>query len=143
MHVTFEPEDGDRQEWDFSPGRIRASEAVLIEKRFGGNWDEFQAGVQSGNMAARRVMLWHLLRQQHAMLRFEDVPDFFADELVVQFSSKELMGLRESLAKAHLPEDKRELMLTGLDLELTSAMEREGALAEGKAPSPTSPTNGG
>lgn len=139
MHITYTPEDGDRQEWDFDPGRVRASAAEIIERRFGGTWDEFQAGVQGGNIRARRAMLWHLMVQQHASLRLEDVPDFYADELVVQFSVKELTAIRDRLGKANLPADKREQAMAAIDVEMTEAMERE----EGKAPSATSPGTGG
>lgn len=145
MHVTFAPEDGDRQEWNFKPGRVRASEAQVIEKQFGGNWDEFAMGVQSGNIKARRVMLWHLLRLEHPMLRFQDVPDFFADELLVEFTVEELAPMRDRLQKATLPEDQRDQVLAALDLAMSEAMEREATNAElvGKAPSPTPPTSGG
>lgn len=144
MHVTYAPEDGDRQEWNFKPGRVRASEAQVLERQFGENWDNFAAGVQSGNMRARGVLLWHLLRRDHPMLKFVDVPDFYADELKVEFSVDELVPLREKLQKATLPEGQLEKMLAALDLELSEAMEREAAQAEvGKAPSPMPKTDGG
>lgn len=143
MYVTYAPEDGSPpREWDFDPGRIRASEAEVLERQFGGNWDEFQLGVQAGNMRARRVMLWHLIRRDHPTLRFDDAPDFFADELKVQFTSKELEPIRERLAKANMPAAQREQALTAVDLELTEAMAREER-AGGKALSEISPTAGG
>src|SRR5882757_2249763 len=100
MYVVYAPEnpaDGDRHEWSFSPGRVRADEAELLEKEFGGTWDEFQAGVQQGSMKARRVMLWHLLRLTHPGMNFRDVPNFISDELTVEYSVKELTKLREGV----------------------------------------------
>lgn len=139
MHITYKPEDGDPQEWDFDPGRVRSSQAEMIERRFAGNWDTWAAGVQAGNMKARRVLLWYLTSLQHPGLRFEDTPDFFADELVVEYSVKEITEVRERILKANLDEDRREMTLTALDIEMTKAMERES----GKAISPTSATTGG
>ena len=148
MHVIYKPErpeDGDRQEWDFQPGRVRASQAEVLERLFGGTWDEFQIGVQQGKMRARRVMLWYLLQLTHATLRFEDVPDFYSDELEVSYSVKELTALRDGILKANMPADRRDAIVTAIDNQMVEAMEREGASADlGKAPpSPTSSTDGG
>lgn len=138
MFVTYKPEDpadGDCQEWTFTPGRIRASEAQILEREFGENWDNFAAGVQSGNMKARRVLLWHLLRRAHPLMKFADVPDFFTSELTVEFEVSELAPLLEKIAKATLPDAQKEQTVAALELAMSEAMEREGALAEepGKA----------
>jgi len=135
MHISYTPppEEGDEQEWDFDPGRVRASVAEMIERRFGENYDAWQAGIQSGNIKARRVLLWHLLSLEHPRLRFEEVRDFYADEVKVQFSVAELTAIRDRLQRANLSEDKREQALAAIDLEMTEAMERE----EGKAQSAT------
>jgi hypothetical protein len=135
MFVTYAPEDpsdGDRQEWTFKPGRVRASEAQVLQRQFGENWDAFALGVQSGDIHARRVLLWHLLRLEHPTLAFKDVPDFFTEELTVEFDSAELVPMRERAEKAGLPEEKRQQVLAALDLALTEAMEREAGA--GKAP---------
>lgn len=153
MHVIYKPErpeDGDRQEWDFTAGRVRASQAEQIERKFGGTWNEFQAGVWQGSMRAYKVMLWHLFNLTHPGYRFEDLPDFMSDELEVSYSVAELTKLRESIGQSSLPADQREMLLAGIDRQMTEAMEREGATAApggepevGKAPSPTSSTDGG
>lgn len=140
MHITYSPEDGDRQEWDFNPDRVRQSVAEVIERRFGGTWDEFKAGIQSGASRARRALLWHLLSLQHPTLRYEDTPDFFAGELKVQYSVTELTELRELTLKANLPEDKREMALSAIDFEMTEAMARGES---GKANSEISGATGG
>ncbi|WP_433537598.1 hypothetical protein ACQPZK_07585 [Micromonospora sp. CA-249363] len=89
MIVTYTPEGEEAQTWEFSPGRIRSSEAEILQKRFGGPWDQFAIGVQSGDVRARRVMLWHCLRRDHHTLRFEDMPEFMMDELKVEFTKEE------------------------------------------------------
>lgn len=139
MHITYKPEDGDRQEWDFDPDRVRSSLAEMIERKYGETWDQFCSGIQAGNMRSRRVLLWHLLRLEHPALRYEDVPDFYAAELKVQYSVAELNDIRDRLQKMHLPETQRDMAMAALDVEMTSAMERE----EGKAPSATSAPTGG
>lgn len=136
MHVTYRPEDGDSQRWTFDPGRVRQSQAELIERRFGGNYDAWRAGVQSGDSKARRVLLWHLLTLQHHTMRVEDVPDFFMDELLVEHSVDELRTLKDRLAKANVDASTREQMETALDIEISEAIAR-GEQFEGKAASPT------
>lgn len=127
MYVTYRPEDGPEQRWVFDAKRVRASKAEMIEKRFGDTWESFIAAVQSGNMRARRVLLWHLLTLEHHGMRFEDTPDFFADELLVEHSVAELTEIRERVAKAQLAPDERDRLMAGLDLALAEAREREEA----------------
>ena len=135
MFVTYQPEGEKPQRWEFDPDRVRQSRAEIIEKRFGKNWDQFRAGVQSGDSKARKVLLWHLISLEHHTLRYEDVPDFCMGELKVEHSRGELLVLRDRLAKVNLPEDEREQMLTALDIEITDAIASEDDL--GKAPSPS------
>ena len=131
MFVTYKPEDGDVQDWEFRPNKVRQSEGEMIEKRFGGTWDQFVGAVQSGNLKARRVLLWHLMRRQHPALRLEDVPDFYTGEVEVRFSHDELLTIREKALKATLNDADREQIETALDIEITEAIARESA--EGKA----------
>jgi hypothetical protein len=133
MFVTYSPEGQPEQRWEFNPDRVRQSDAELIEKRYGQNWDAFRAGVQSGSAKARKVLLWHMLRREHHTLRLEDVPDFFMGELKVEHTRGELTVLRDRLAKANLPEGEREQMMTALDIEITDALDSESDL--GKATS--------
>jgi hypothetical protein len=140
MHVTYAPEDGDRQEWDFDPGRTRAGDAEQIERQYEATWELFQIGVQTGSMRARRILLWALIRRQHPKLRLADLPDFYSDELTVEYSTRELDDMRERIAKATMPDSQREAALVAIELEMSKAMEREG-VAEvgdvGKVPTPT------
>lgn len=135
MFVTYAPEGESVQRWEFDPDKVRQSRAEMIEKRFGKNWDQFRAGVQSGDSKARKVLLWHMLSLEHHTLQYVDVPDFLMGELTVEHTRGELVVLRDRLSKANLPEDDREQMLTALDIEITNAMESEAD--GGKAPSPS------
>ena len=134
MFVTYTPEGGDVQRWEFDPGRVRQSEAEILEKRYGGTYDKLRASIVTGESRARKVLLWHLLRRDHHALRFEDTPDFFMDELKVEHSHGELLTLRDRVLKANLPEDERDAVLTALDIELTDAIAGE---EEGKATAPS------
>lgn len=144
MWVTYKPEDQPAeaaQRWEFNPDRVRTSEAELIEKRYGANWDTWRNDVRAGSARARRVLLWHLIRRKHNTLRYEDTPDFYMDELLVEHSVAELLELKERLAKAKVDDEgMREQMATALDIEITDAMAREGIAevgdAGGKASSP-------
>ena len=138
MYVTYRPEDGEEQRWKFDPDKVRASKAEMIEKRFGENWDAWKVAVQQGNMRARRVLLWHLLTLAHSGLRFEDTPDFFAGEMLVEHSVDELRDIRDRVEKRAPGGDTRDQVLAALDVEITEAMAREegaGVEPEGKAPS--------
>lgn len=137
MRVTYSPENGDRQEWDFDPNRVRQADAELIEKRYGGRWAEFLLDVEGGGAKSRRVLLWHLMRRTHNTLRYEDVPDFYMGELEVDYTLSELGGIRERVLKMSIPEDEREQILTALDLGITDAL-AAGDESLGKAPSSNS-----
>jgi hypothetical protein len=151
VKIEYKPEDterGEAQTWTFDPRRIRATEAVIIQKRFGKTWDEFLVAVQAGDVEARRVLLWHLIRRTHPILRFEDTPDFLLGELEVSHELSELIQLRARVEKASLPAEQKEPVLAALDVEISDAMAaldvdtddpeavaETAALAEGKAPS--------
>lgn len=141
MFVTFTQEGNDPQIWEFDPKRVKASQAEMVEKRYGQPWDVFLRDLLRGSMLARRVLLWHLTRLTHHTLRYEDTPDFYADELKVEFSRKELEQMRaEAEVNKELSDDDRRLLLAGLDEEIEKA---PTGVDEGKAPSQTdSPVTG-
>jgi hypothetical protein len=121
MYVHYRPEDGDSQTWEFIPGRVRVNEGELIEKRFGGTYDEFIAAVQSGSLRARRVLLWHLIRKTHHTLHFEATPDFYADELEVQHTREELEELQRMAEKASMPDEDKTRVMASLDFAMQDA----------------------
>lgn len=133
MFVTFKPENGDAQQWEFNPRRVRAAQCVMIEKRYGKPWSVFTTHLMQGSMEARQVLLWHLIRLDHPSLRWEDTPDFYADELEVEFSRSELEELRAAVATARgsLTEAERADALATIDGEIEKA---PTALDAGKAP---------
>lgn len=134
MLVTYTPTDGEPQSWTWTPGRVLVSEAAIVEKVYGKSWEMFAAEVQQGSAQARRVLLWHLQRRAHPLLKFEDAPDFYADELMIEYDAAELRALRDGLASAPLTAAEREMALASIEREIAEA-EARGAVGEGKAAS--------
>lgn len=133
MRLIYSPDGEQAQEWTYSPGKIRAAEAELLEKRTGMTWGDFNQQLARGNVLARRALLWHFLRQTHSILRFEDV-DFAMDELEIRFDKREFALMRAEMEKAPLPpgtpDEVRDLILAEVDKEIAGADD-----APGKAPS--------
>lgn len=140
MKVIYTPGEGDVQEYSFVPDDVAQSQAEMVEKRYGKNWDEFLQDVRGGNAKARKVLLWHLLRQTHHTLRFEDTPDFKMGAVTVSFDLDELMVIRNAVLKANLSDEDREAVLTALDLDLTEAMGEQADEGLGKAEPEPLPT---
>lgn len=126
--------------WEFDPNRVRASQAEMIERRYGQPWSVFVVELMKGSMLARRVLLWHLQRLTHPNYRFEDI-DFYADELLVEFSKAELERMRaDAETNGGLTEEDRRMVLAALDSEIAKA---PTGVDEGKARSGTdSPATG-
>jgi hypothetical protein len=142
LFVIYQPEDGDRQEWTFNPGRVRATEGQVLLREFGQiSWDMFIQGIRQNDLHARRVLLWHLIRRQHPMVKFADTPDFYADEMTVEFSTVELAEMLDKVASTKVSAAEKEQLTALFEAELEIARQREEAndLA-GKAPTPTSTT---
>jgi len=136
MFVTYRPEGGEEKRWTFDPRRVRASQAEMIERRAGEPYEAWLTSVQAGKTHARRVMLWHLLSLEHPGLKFEDTPDFYMDELIVEHSVSELEELKARVQRANIPSDQRETILAALEIEIAEAEQREKERGgEGKAKS--------
>jgi hypothetical protein len=128
MIATYKPSDSETQSWTFDPGKVKGSAAEVIEKRFGGTYQEFQVAIQQGQTRARRVLLWYLIWQAHPTLRFEDMPDFCFDEFTLDYTTAELLELRERIGKARMEDEgKRQQMLEAFEIAIDEAMERENA----------------
>lgn len=136
MRVTYTAGPSDVTVWEFDPDEVPQSQAEMVEKRYGKNWDTFLVDVRSGSARARRVLLWHLQRLTHHTLRIEDVPDFKMGAVKVEHSVDELVLIRDKVAKASLPEEDKESILAALDVEISEAMD-EAESGKGSESSPT------
>lgn len=126
MFITYMPPDAEDQEWEFQAGTVKASEAEPVEVSYKKPWDEFLTDLMRGGMRARRHLLWLLLRRAHPTLRYDDVPDIAAGELVVEFDKTEWQLQRDQAVKR----GEDEVVLAHIDAELAGA--KDGS-AEGKA----------
>lgn len=137
MKFVYRPDGDTEQTWTYKPGKVRAGDAELIERRVGMTWNEFNQALAQGSVLARRALLWHFLRQTHSVLRFEDI-DFAVGEVTLEFDRDEMRTIRDEMAKAKIPgvdDVARERMVAELDREVLAAPEPD----EGKAPA----SNGG
>ncbi len=131
MRLIYRPEDGPEQSWTFRPGKLPWPVAQQLTKAYGRAWDPFLADLQQGDLEARAVVLWHCMRTEHPLLKFEDLPVFLVGELTLEYEADEL---REMLAQteaqiARIPADQREIALGLLRDQLAEAEEREGPKA--------------
>lgn len=142
IYAPQDPADGDRQEWAWDANRIKANEGQVLLKEFGEtSWDLFVQGVKINNPHARRVLLWHLMRRSHPLMRFSDTPEFFIGEVTVELDSDELIVFRDKVqesSQASLPADK-DMMISALEAEIEQAQKREAELGKSSG-SPISST---
>jgi len=136
MRITYQPSSpdrGDPKTWIIDPKRIPASEAELLEKHYGDRpWDLLVRHAQQGNTAARRLILWYCMRQDHprAHANLRDVPDFFTGELLVESSPAELVEMRDQVVKSRaLTESELEVFLAQWQTEYDDAVEAEAGSA--------------
>lgn len=137
MKVTYSPEGGEVQSWTFRPAKVNSSQAIITQKAYGKPWEQFAAEVQQGDIAARRILLWHLMRADHPVTRLEDVPDFCVGELVIEHEADELRDMLASAEanSAAMPADQRDMALGMLRAQLAAAEVAEPEAAGGKASS--------
>lgn len=122
MIVTYSPEDGPAQRWEFAPRRIRARQAEEIERRYGSGWSSWVSDVHTGVISARRVLLWHLIRRDHAGLRFDDTPDFAVGELELALDAAELTELRDKTAsRTDVEPEVRDLAVQAIEAQIADA----------------------
>lgn len=116
MIVKYTADGSPEQRWIYAPEKVKQSQAEMVEKKFGGDWDEFNKKVLAGNAKARKVLLWHCLRTDHPVYRWEDTPDFAMSEVTVEFEAHELASLRGVIAKSKdIDDDVRASALAAID----------------------------
>jgi hypothetical protein len=89
LKVTYTPEDGEPQVFDYNPNKLMSVEREALEKVTGRSFSDFAMGVLKGDSRCRRALLHVLLKRQHPTLRLDDV-DFAWDELTVEMTKGEL-----------------------------------------------------
>lgn len=131
MFVDYTPEGQATQRLEFKPGRVRLSEAQMIEftyKKLAGEartYTQFVDDVRMGSAVARRVLLHHLLRKQHPTIRIDDV-DPLDGEIVTLFHKAELEEMRDMAEKSSaLSPSEKAQFLARLDDEIATAPDAE------------------
>ncbi|RMI92048.1 hypothetical protein BIU87_20825 [Streptomyces sp. ZS0098] len=114
MRVTYTPEDGDQQVFDYNPNKLMSAEREALERRTGMPFNQFAKGVLSGHSLCRRALLHVLLKRQHPGISFDDV-DFCWDELKVEMTKGEITLAVEQLREKGGDEALIEAMLSGYD----------------------------
>lgn len=138
MFVTYTPEDGDKREWEFRPGSVKASKQALIERKSGMAWDDWVTAVKVRTGPARRTLVWYLLSLEHPHIRWEDV-DVSDDEVLVELSVQELLQTREKyLSGAAEADPNASIVLAMIERDIAEARAKFGD-GEGKAPSRSAP----
>jgi hypothetical protein len=113
VKVTYSPEDGDEQVFDYNPNKLMSAEREALEKRTGMSFQQFTMGVLRGHSLCRRALLHVLLKRQHPGISYEDV-DFCWDELTVEMTKGEITLAAERLREKG-EDDVAEAMLKGHD----------------------------
>lgn len=135
MIVTFDPADkqrGDKHVWNFDTENVWSDDAELIEKHWGQPWDHFVLMLRMGATKAKRLALWHLMRQDHPTLTLADVPKFMSGEVLVELTVPELVKYRAQVVKSKaLEDDDRDAELRRVDGQIEEMREREGVSADG------------
>ena len=131
MLVIWNPEDGSEvQTWHFDPDDVTRKRAVEIEKLYrdggGTNYDMWKVGLQSGEFAARAILLWYMMTKVHPKLAFKDLPDFAVRQLKVEQTVEELKLLWKQVQRMGLDDDKKADMEKAFRISLEDAAEREG-----------------
>lgn len=128
MYLKYHPDGtAESQTYEFLPGRVRVSKAQVVEKLYSkaigekATWEQFKIAVMQGSIAARRVLLWMLMSQVHPSLRYEDVPDFFEEEVTVEWSRRELQDMHDGIEQSSMPDGEKETVLARLREEIATA----------------------
>lgn len=114
MRVTYSPEDGDEQTFNYNPNKLMSAEREALEKRTGKSFQEFSLGVVRGNALCRRALLHVLLKRQHPTIVFDDV-DFCWDELQIEMTKGEITLMVERLREKPGNDDMVEALLSQYD----------------------------
>lgn len=126
MLVIWKPEDGsDDQQWHFDPDDVDSRRAMEIESHYDGDFDSWVLRLRTGNMKARRALLWYMLTQIHPKLQFRDVPAFRVRQLKVEMTVAELKELYPKALAMTKPEDVEQLEMA-FKISIQEASEREG-----------------
>lgn len=128
MLITYTPDDGEKQEYEFIPGKLLSPESEAIEEVGGYAWDSFEEfGVKffKGNVRARRAALWIMMKRHNPRLKFEQL-SFRANQVDVDYSPKERQMILEAmLSDPDIDPEQKEHLTEALEREAVSDAEEK------------------
>jgi len=131
MILTYKPDDGPPEEYEFIPGLLMNAEAEVIEAVGDYAWssfEEFGAAFFRGNARARRVALWIMKKRKDPRLKLDQVI-FRSNQVDVDYSPRERQLILEAmLADPDLEPAQREQIAK--DMEEDQVSETEEKLAD-------------
>ncbi len=138
MFVTYDPElDGEPvREWHFDPEDMMSKEAIDIEKEYGAAIDQWMNGLRTNEAKARRLLLWHLLRETNPRLQIRDTPNFRLRQFKVQMDVAERRKRLERVGKMKMDADQQEMLTAAIEIDIREAMERETGVIDGEIDEP-------
>jgi hypothetical protein len=141
MLITYLPEGGEPEEYEFNPRKLKSRDSEAIEEVGGASWmtfEQFGMRFMAGSQKAYRAALWICKRRENPRLRFEDL-SIGVDEIVVGYSPVEQEQIRQSIADDPDLDPVQKKNLLSL-IDTTTNAEANEALAEvGVKPSPDLP----
>jgi hypothetical protein len=98
VRITYTPDDGEKREWDFKPGRLLATEVEAIEKVTDMTFMEWAEAMSKGSATGLRGLVW-VLRKRHGEpeLRYRDV-DFSYDSVAFEPDEEEIAAAEAARA---------------------------------------------
>lgn len=98
MILTYKPDGEERQVWSVKFGKLRSSEADLIEKFAGVRFVDFQKEATAGPGRSLRALTFVMLKRAHPAMRWEDF-DPLLDEIELDFDKDEMEQVRAEISK--------------------------------------------
>jgi hypothetical protein len=120
--------DGVTKVYEIRPGKVGRKRAAMAERAYSKavgerrTWAQLQADAQQGSMEAWAALLWVAQTADHPGLRYEDLPDFDTEQLVMEHSAEEIRQMRAGLAASKtMLESERDAIIAQLDIALETA----------------------
>lgn len=129
MFLRYRPEGASEDKvYEIRPGKVGRKRAAMAERAYSKavgerrTWQQLQADAQQGSMEAWAALLWVAQTADHPGLRYEDMPDFDTEQLVMEHSKEEvrqmLAGMRSSTT---MLESEKTAIIAQLEIALESA----------------------
>lgn len=99
MILSYKPDDGPVQQYEFIPGLLMTPEAEAIEAVGGYSWSTFEQFGQlffQGGSRAQRAALWIMMKRTNPRLQFDQV-SVRANQVSVDYSDRERALILEAM----------------------------------------------